>query len=1550
MFENEFFFQTEILECKGIDELWNIILSVNDDNLANDATRFLLNLYYFKQPSRTRSVNGQLLYEYFLKEIYTRLSRLLNANVREINDDLAKSLIDIGEQLCSNANLTISKSLEYSLWLQKLERLLMIIEEYIHIVEPEHSPTAHITSFHSLEYQIQIVVGDLGKISDTYDIITVHSNDTLEMLRLRLAEFYKVLSIDIHISIQNTNPLPYNHDQDRNTTVLSSSLNSKYLYEIYITPGTTIYLKIFGHTSNQTTKSVHYEPKRISSSCSSTIDHTNLNDELTHSTPSNMLGENSKFYDVLYKLSYLNNQSINKRIRNLFYLMPSDIRIHDYLDMISIEQTNRRRSSNDTNLECSISLQPQQAIEHVFDRQHSSLLQMLYNLEILTSKIRPLSTNNGIQQSSKTFRLDFLKYSGVEHLFRLLRSFDEYLTDKNHYLYVLCEEIILLILQLLQYLICGEENKIDSQATIEHLEFDKFVEQIQQLTFLCWAAAAGNLQLHGQNLSIKEQIKFDRFILLDQINKNLFSRTSCSNETPMNNQVHYGICVKTNSILPLDSEIAEKILELITFCFEKRSEYFATFLIQPFFADFLLEILIGTTSRQIRQCALRTIKRLCQIEISSYDLRLLIHQILIKARLPLWTTSSIGTRGSNQKLLVQSTEYFDLRCYLTENLCEQDQNLLQINTKQLLNDEINWLASYTISSSQTIDNILFVGHLKFLRTLLTCQTIDKNEIGSDLIRLLIDQFLFPASKRMIMKRTNEIDADFEPKCSTNESRLAAYDVLVELVRNSSANFQLVITDLINLHHQTLFEKQTEWEYFPQVNPRASCGFVGLYNGGATCYMNSILQQLFMLTQISDYILNVHDENLQSNETNLFAELQQVFGHLRESQMQYYTPEGLWKIFRLWGQEINICEQQDAFDFFTSLTDQIDEYLKSIKQDEIFHKQFEGIFANQMICIDGCHHRYEGEERFMALNLPIKVHSLNESLNQFVKGELLDGTNAYFCAKCQEKRTTIKRLCIKKLPPLLCIQMKRFGFDWENNRALKFDDYFQFPFVLNMEPYTVESVNKHETFVGHEDLITNEKKPLSRTSSSANANPTINYELIGIIVHSGQANAGHYYSFIKETRSRTNRWYRFNDTSVDEIDFNEQMLEDECFGGTFRSQKDSSSDERTRFWNAYMLIYQCIEPSRLLPPPSSPLMNRFQRRNSTFRHSNQRDSLSQLADLVVQSEHNHLFENKKSLISSKVLACVKDENLEFVKNRDTYCEDYYQFLLHLVSLCLNEKTNTDSMSIEYATKLIFQFLFYTHFRTHRRLRRDNLTQWLDLIGKLFQKSNSACEIFYEMLGDNRLKMYLLDCPCEDIRECFQDICQFFLQSSSNVNRFVEQLIDLLDKNVIEQIKQSQAYFQLIYFYLNLNPLSIEYLVKLNTLTRLRLVLLDENLETRRWNSSQAKEFGVLHEMISILILYSYSKHENDLLRESWFNRYIRELCYAFQEIPTTRLAHTLELIENLVRTNDEFAESMIHVILQAISQAHTNDLKSLFKLLNHILVSKSKFFFQKKEMF
>ena len=48
----------------------------------------------------------------------------------------------------------------------------------------------------------------------------------------------------------------------------------------------------------------------------------------------------------------------------------------------------------------------------------------------------------------------------------------------------------------------------------------------------------------------------------------------------------------------------------------------------------------------------------------------------------------------------------------------------------------------------------------------------------------------------------------------------------------------------------------EWDFAPLVGPRPNRSFVGLKNGGATCYMNSVFQQLFMIRPLRTALLSV----------------------------------------------------------------------------------------------------------------------------------------------------------------------------------------------------------------------------------------------------------------------------------------------------------------------------------------------------------------------------------------------------------------------------------------------------------------------------------------------------------------------------------------------------------------------------------------------------------------------------------------------------------------------------------------------------------------------
>jgi ubiquitin carboxyl-terminal hydrolase 9/24 len=126
----------------------------------------------------------------------------------------------------------------------------------------------------------------------------------------------------------------------------------------------------------------------------------------------------------------------------------------------------------------------------------------------------------------------------------------------------------------------------------------------------------------------------------------------------------------------------------------------------------------------------------------------------------------------------------------------------------------------------------------------------------------------------------------------------------------------------------------------------------------------------------------------------------------------------------------------------------------------------------------------------------------------------------------------------------------------------------------MEPYTSEGLESRDTAIqqspspmtmeppmmssGMGGGSGDEKQVAGLTISSMTSSRII-YELVGVVVHSGQANAGHYYSFIKERRDNylTNanygKWYKFNDAFVEEFDMNESTLESECFGGKYKAK-------------------------------------------------------------------------------------------------------------------------------------------------------------------------------------------------------------------------------------------------------------------------------------------------------------------------------------------------------------------------------------------------------------
>ena len=107
---------------------------------------------------------------------------------------------------------------------------------------------------------------------------------------------------------------------------------------------------------------------------------------------------------------------------------------------------------------------------------------------------------------------------------------------------------------------------------------------------------------------------------------------------------------------------------------------------------------------------------------------------------------------------------------------------------------------------------------------------------------------------------------------------------------------------------------------------------------------------------------------------------------------------------------------------------------------------------------------------------------------------------------------IKRQMISVLPKVCIFHLNRFELNYVTFTREKINSRFEFPKRLDLSPYTTNSQKKEW------------------------------YRLHGVVVHSGTANYGHYYSYIEVNKE----WLEFNDATVRPFDFG--RLESECFGG------------------------------------------------------------------------------------------------------------------------------------------------------------------------------------------------------------------------------------------------------------------------------------------------------------------------------------------------------------------------------------------------------------------
>ncbi|NXW96934.1 UBP24 hydrolase, partial [Larus smithsonianus] len=1433
----------EKLELIGMDFIWKIAMESPDEEIANEAIQLIINYSYINLTPRLKK-DSVSLHKKFIADCYTRLEAASSALG---GPTLTHAVTRATKMLTATAMPTVATSVQSPYRSTKLviiERLLLLAERYVITIEDLYSVPRtilpHGASFHGHLLTLNVTY---ESTKDTFTI-EAHSNETVGSVRWKIAKMLNSPVDNIQI-FANDSLLTVNKDQ-------------KLLHQLGFSDEQVLTVK----TSGSGTPSGSSADSSTSSSNSGSVFSSSYAMEQEKSLPGVVMALVCNVFDMLYQLANLEEPRITLRVRKLLLLIPTDPAIQealDQLDSLGRKKTLLSESSSQSSKSPSLSSKHQHQpsassiLESLFRSfaPGMSTFRVLYNLEVLSSKLMPTADDEMARNCAKSFCENFLRAGGLSLVVNVMQrdsipSEVDYETRQGVYSICLQLARFLLVGQTMptlldedfvkdgvealssrpfrnvsrqasrQMSICGTPEKSSyrqlsvsdrssirveeiipaARVAIQTMEVNDFTSTVACFMRLSWAAAAGRLDLVGSSQPIKESNTLFPAGIRNRLSSSGSNCSSGSEGEPT--ALHAGICVRQQSVSTKDALIAGEALSLLVTCLQLRSQQLGSFYNLPCVADFIIDILLGSPSAEIRRVACDQLYTLSQTDTSAHpDVQKpnqFLLSVVLGAQLPLWSPTSI-MRGINQRLLSQCTEYFDLRCQLLDDLTSSEMEQLKISPAAMLEDEITWLDNFEPNrtaecETSEADNILLAGHLRLIKTLLSLCGAEKEMVGSSLIKPLLDDFLFRASRIILNSHSPAGSAaisqqDFHPKCSTADSRLAAYEVLVMLADSSPSNLQLITKELLSMHHQCDPALTKEFDYLPPVDSRSVSGFVGLKNGGATCYMNAVFQQLYMQPGLPEALLSI-DDDTDNPDDNVFYQVQSLFGHLMESKLQYYVPENFWKIFKMWNKELYVREQQDAYEFFTSLIDQMDEYLKKIGRDQIFKNTFQGIFSDQKICKD-CPHRYEREEAFMALNLGVtSCQSLEISLDQFVRGEVLEGSNAYYCEKCKEKRTTVKRTCIKVLPSLLVIHLMRFGFDWESGRSIKYDEQIRFPWMLNMEPYTVSGMARQDSSseVGDNGRNTDQGGGGSPRKKVA---PTENYELVGVIVHSGQAHAGHYYSFIKDRRGcGKGKWYKFNDTVVEEFDLTDETLEYECFGGEYRpkvyDQSNPYPDVRRRYWNAYMLFYQRVsdQNSPVLPKKSrvsvvrqeaedlslsAPSSPEISPQSSPRPHRPNSDRLSILTKLVRKGEKKGLFVEKMPV---RIYQMVRDENLKFMKNRDVYSSDYFSFVLSLASLNATKvKHPYYPCMAKVSLQLAVQFLFQTYLRTKKKLRADT-EEWIATIDALLSKSIDACQWLVEYFvgpeGRELVKTFLLECSVREVRVAVATILEKTLDSA------------------------------------------------------------------------------------------------------------------------------------------------------------------------------------------
>ncbi|XP_059804109.1 ubiquitin carboxyl-terminal hydrolase 48-like isoform X3 [Hypanus sabinus] len=319
------------------------------------------------------------------------------------------------------------------------------------------------------------------------------------------------------------------------------------------------------------------------------------------------------------------------------------------------------------------------------------------------------------------------------------------------------------------------------------------------------------------------------------------------------------------------------------------------------------------------------------------------------------------------------------------------------------------------------------------------------------------------------------------------------------------------------------------------NKKCSEEFTGIQNKGATCYLNALLQTLYMSNEVKDAVIRLKNRtkaNKKAKQMSIAYQLAVLFEELENKRTGNTN-----KITEVLG--INVTKQQDVAEHFQQI-------LNKLAEDRNSHNILQ-----------------------------------NAALQDFFKTVILDGDNLCYCDTCQKKTKATMRYRCEILPQILVLQLKRFEFDYSMKSFKKLHNKVEIPQRLKFQknekvgepewiPYSTKSeesskaLRKQQSSSGAESGKRSKSKEVEEKQNlqlDGSQRIFTTYKLFATCDHKGEFGFGHYVAHIRPDTS--NKWYNFNDTYVSEV---------ENFFPEVR-QNNTESMPCRRSSEAYLLMYR-----------------------------------------------------------------------------------------------------------------------------------------------------------------------------------------------------------------------------------------------------------------------------------------------------------------------------------------------------------------------------------------